>query len=523
MKLPTKASLFIVIIATLITSAIRVAEVSGGNFPFTMDQGRDMVDIRNIVVSHTPRLVGPTTSINGVLLGPSWYYFLLPAFLLGGGNPEVIVLWQILWYQLSAVFLWWIFLKISHRFGLIITVLYLFMPVGFNINRYFWNANAMPIFTSFFFGVLFLNLIRPSLTKMFLVGLLAGISMQIEAAFGVIFFPFTFLYLLLKKSGVKNLLSLFIGFFITLIPQVLFEIRHQFVMTKVFMAEFSGQANVLGERISFMDRLGERYSEMIRRIIELSHLHPKIIISLFSISFLICVFSISTKKKSVIQEGIRRTISFLLFTAFFYLLFPQHLKGWYVLGLSVPLILIIAFASEVILSMKNNTLSIIVLLFLSLHCVITVKEQLIYLEQITSKPSNDPSALKNELVAIDWAYTKAEGKGFKAYNYIPSVYDYNYHYLYWWYGTKRYGYQPSVVAYLPDQPEYIQNNSLLWTRKKSVSGESPTILITETDKEKPEREQKWFSHFSTLCPVDEIVYPFGVKAVMLTSCIDRNK
>ena len=57
------------------------------NFPFTMDQSRDMLDIRQIVVSLHPTLIGPTTSINGVFLGPFYYYFNVIPYFLSGGDP----------------------------------------------------------------------------------------------------------------------------------------------------------------------------------------------------------------------------------------------------------------------------------------------------------------------------------------------------------------------------------------------------------------------------------------------------
>jgi len=56
------------------------ASFRDSNFAFTIDQARDILFIRQIANFH-PVLVGPTTSINGVFLGPFWYYFNLPAFI----------------------------------------------------------------------------------------------------------------------------------------------------------------------------------------------------------------------------------------------------------------------------------------------------------------------------------------------------------------------------------------------------------------------------------------------------------
>jgi hypothetical protein len=214
--------LTVLIILLFASTILKVFEVKGSNFPFTTDQGRDMVDIRHMVVTLSPRLVGPTTSINGVLLGPFWYYFNLIPFVLGGGNPAVIVYWQILWYQLSVVFLWVVLKRKSVSLAGIVSTILLLMPTGFNTARYFWNANSMPFFTIFYFTFFIMALQNKSRLNLLLLGLVAGLAMQVEAAFGILFFPFAILFLLFNKTNLKKSLNVVIGFVFTLIPQVLF-------------------------------------------------------------------------------------------------------------------------------------------------------------------------------------------------------------------------------------------------------------------------------------------------------------
>src|SRR5688500_6304605 len=50
------------------------------------------------------------------------------------------------------------------------------------------------------------------------------------------------------------------------------------------------------------------------------------------------------------------------------------------------------------------------------------------------KENGGNSFLRNELAAIDLVYKKADGKNFKVYTYMPSVYDFPYQYLFWWHG-----------------------------------------------------------------------------------------
>jgi len=92
----------------------------------------------------------------------------------------------------------------------------------------------------------------------------------------------------------------------------------------------------------------------------------------------------------------------------------------------------------------------------------------------------------------------ADGKGFRVYNYLPSVYDLPQQYTFWWYATKKYNYQPEELAYLPGQPEYIKDNHLFW-QKREKSNNSLTYLIIEHDQKTPQREKDWLNNFNHLC------------------------
>lgn len=513
-----KIGLIILFLVFTISTSIKIFAVSGNNFPFTMDQGRDMVDIRQMVVSHTPRLVGPTTSINGVLLGPFWYYFLLPPFLVSGGDPQAIMYWQIIWFQLSVVFLWWVIKKFNKNLAFFTAFLLLLSPTGFYTGRYFWNANAMPLMTAFFFGAFLLAIKKSSTFNLIIAGLVSGLSMQVEAAFGILFFPFIFLYFAIKNKNLRQLLHLTFGFVLTLVPQAVFELRHQFIMTKVLVAEFTGKAAILGTKMSFQDRLSERWSSLIDQVKNLSHIPQNYLFIIFILCSIIAIFYLIKNKKSSNKDVGATSFAFFVFAVIFYIVFPQQLKQWYVLGIMVPLTIIMALAFDSLWNTKNKVLMTVVVGLLFFHLLNAITAQSDFITNNTLKPSSDPSSLRNQLTAIDWVYKEANGEAFKAYNYIPSVYDYSLNYLYWWYGTKVYGYQPSDVAYLPNQPEYIQGNSLLWKYKKESSDLTPVMLIIETDKEMPSRQQRWFGNFSKLCIEKEMNFPWNVEVKMLSQC-----
>ncbi len=511
-------------IAFIISSLIKLLAIWGYNFAFTPDQGRDLIDIRGMIVLHAPRLVGPTTSINGLLLGPFYYYFISLPFLLFRGNPAAIVIWQIAWFQIATLLIWYVLKKKSLFLGNITGILLLLSPVGFYTARYFWNANTMPIFTILFFATLFWTLEAEKRTlKLLALGLISGLSLQIEAAFGLLFFPFAFLVVLFRKFSFKDLLKMTAAFTITLLPQVLFELHHGFMMTKTMIAGLSGTSNILGEKLSFAHKLSQRQEVFLKALRESSHVSFEILGPLLLVSLLVGVYYLfrhQYQKNS--NEIIAVSLAFLIFSIIFYLCFPQEVKGWYVLGLSIPIII---FLSGVLENVGQRPLgSFTVWLFIIYTFYHTLIAHTDYLSKYALKPSADPSNMNNELKAIDWVYTEADGEAFKVYSYLPSIYDYPYQYLFWWYGTKKFGYQPADIAYLPHQPEYIKNNDSFWSKKKPVlNTNSPIFLIIQEDNEHQDRLFAWQGNFAHLCKEKSVQIVPSLSVVRLSSCQEKTK
>ncbi len=457
-----------------------------------------MLDLREIVVGLKPRLIGPTTSINGVYLGPFWYYFNVPPFVLSGGDPASLVYWMIIWYMATGTLLWWLLKKTHPQFALLISLQFLMAPSFFYSSRFSWSANPMPYFTMFYFLCLIYNLKNQTKKASFLAGFISGLAMQIEAAFAVLFFPFLILVYLIKRVHYKYILSSFLGFFITLIPQILFELRHGFVMTKTFFGEFGGQSSILGEKLSLDKIFNLHLESYINSIYGLFDLPRILINALFTIAIIFLIYLWKMKKISQdLKPFFLYALFFILYSFAFYMFYPYPLKGWYLLGLHIPfLILISVFLAELIRWHKFLTPLIILLLLISFINTTIVHSRLI--PKSPDERSTDKSNLRNEIEAISWIYQKAEGKPFKAYNYMASVYDFPYQYLYWWHGGKKYGYHPDTVTYLDNVPEYIAQNEKFLNKRKSAGSGDSIFLIIEAD-EMPDRRQAWLNNFEKFC------------------------
>ena len=514
-----KVSLPLFLIVFFLTFWVRISAVGNGNFPFTIDQGRDLIDIRSIAVGGKLRLTGPTTSINGVFLGPLWYYFNLPPFIATGGDPAAPLLWQIIWYQLAGLSVYLLIRRTDHNLAFFTAVFFLLMPLGFNTSRYFWNANAMPIFTVFYLLSLYLVSLKTNPFRAALLGLAAGLALQIEAALGIIFFPFSFLFLFLTTRKIKVHLFHLFAFLATLLPQALFEIRHGFSMTKVFLSEVGGGSSLLGKKMTLGERLADRW-EIIRNLVtQISHIHPNLLFSVFALLSISAVYFLIKKIGSKAERHFFViNLAFLIFAFIFYLLFPKEIKSWYLLGLAVPLIFLYTSSLSLVFGKGGSLARIAVILLVALSLFSTYQAQSEYLKVAAAMSTNNKSSLKNEMQMIDWIYRHADGKGFKAYSYLPSIYDYPYQYLYWWYGNKQYGYVPNDLAYLPNQPEYIENRLAYLTATRPLPNEETVFLIIEDDNDHPDFLSAWRGNFAHLCLREKEAFPFGVKLESLFKC-----
>lgn len=531
--LTQKKALFIIaLIIILLSGLIRVGQVINYNFPFTTDQARDMLDLRNIVVGINPTLVGPTTSINGVFLGPGYYYFNVIPFFLGQGDPSYLVYWNILFYLIAALVILIAHYKKEVSFGFFGSIIFIMAPGFFQPTRYFWNANSMPYFSLFYFISLAFFLLQPSAKKAFLVGLLAGVGMQFEAAFGVLFLPFALLCTAIKKAGWRNAGIQLLSFGITLIPQILFDLKNNFAMSKLFIAELSGHGTVLGEKLTFFESVVSHFNSFIL----FSHGNLALPFNLGSVILIGSLFFLGLKlyqKKldPVLKIYTLMSAGFLLFAFIVYLIYLHDLKDWYIYSLRLPYLFILtAFFSSVyqhtldydktFLSINFKKLkhlpqtTVIVVILISVFFSYLDQKQFIHTD--VSFRSDDKSNLRNTIEAVDWVYTHLEGKGFKAYNYIPSVYDFPYQYVYWWHGTKKYGYQPETISYKEGVPEYIPLNTTFLTKTKPQ--EDNLIAMIYEDDGMTDRIFAWGGDFTKYCRVTDIKYRWGTTAEIRRLC-----
>ncbi len=500
------------------------------NFDFTFDQGRDMIVLRDIVVGHHLTLIGPTTSISGVFLGPFWFYFNIIPFILGRGDPALLTYWLIFWYQLSAIAIFFVFKKFDRVLAFITTIVFLSTPAFFYSSRYFWNANGAPLGFVFYFLVLMIYLKNNSYKKGFILGIISGLPLQLEAAIGILALPFSIIIiLLLKGKRFKNLLAYFLGFSLTLLPQIIFDIKNHFLMSKNFINEFTNRSHSLGSSLgigdTFRTHIYDFFSILVQALqIKVPFYYYLLLLMVVVLFFLTMIhkFNKRIETKIFIKELpdydyklFIVSFSFILLSFIFILFYRFVIYDWYLTGLYVPFVFIISIFFTLTLRLRNLLIKLASILTLVILLFSAYSYQLRFFPKSSSK---DRSILANELADIDWVYKNADGQGFKAYNYVPAVYDFNYQYLYWWYGTKKYGYQPFSVSYLDNVPQYIPDNNLFWHHKRSLSSKYPIFLIIEQNIGNPQFLYAWRGNFTKYCSVKSKNFIWSTKVEELKGC-----
>ncbi len=403
--------------------------------------------------------------------------------------------------MLAGIVIFLFFKDKNDLLGLILSVLFLMTPGFFYSSRYSWSANPMPFMTTFYFLSLISIINKPTTLNSFMAGLISGLSMQIEAAFGVLFFPFLVMLYLIKRPRIRYFLTTLAVFLATLIPQLVFELRHDFLMTKTFFNEVLGKSTILGEKLSLYQTFTSHITSFLGGINNILIENSQISSSIFLIAIIYLIYRIYKRKLATLYlNTFFLAFFFILFAFIFYMFYHYPLKGWYLLGLHIPFLFIFGVFLVDLFSLKKWFISIGASLFLTAIIINIILSQMRFIPKNTDR-SSDPSNIRNEMEEIAFIYKYANGDGFRAYNYMPSVYDFPYQYLYWWMGNKKYGYHPNTLTYLDNVPKYIVSNEKFLDKKRAPKDIDLIFLLIEPD-ENLERRAAWLGNFVKYCLVE---------------------
>ena len=441
--------LFVIILASAFFRLYRVSDLLG----FYYDQGRDALKVQEILTFKDFPMIGPTTGIAGLFLGPFWFYLITPFYWLGKGNP-VIAANFISLFDVGAVFLiYWLGKEFYNRkVGLIAALLWGCSFYLVLSGRWLSNPAPFPFFTLLFLLGLGKFLIQKKEKYLILILTSLAICLQLEMASAVFFFPIILILWFIFRPKIINKKYLWISlgvFFAFLLPQMLFEIKNNFPMTRNFFLFNKGEINTVSSKtwaLPTFTFLKERILNYQRILFSKLEVNQQIGTKFLSVLWLIFAIWLTFKqfifkKERQKMDTILLLFLFLpLFLLFFFAGNYGRLYDYYLTGFFPAFILLFA------LFINFFSRKIIYWPIMALIIVWFLSSNLLFLKHYLTSGVDGPQniSLGNQIQAIDWIYQQAGEEEFNVAVYVPPVIPYAYDYLFPWYGQRHYSRQPST-------------------------------------------------------------------------------
>lgn len=196
-------------------------------------------------------LIGPRTGPVAFHTGPFIYYLGALIYGLTRLHPIANTFIALAIYLLTAVFILKITKKkFSNSFRLVFLTLYSLSPYLISLDRITWNPNLSFLSASLiFFGLLNSNLL------FVFTGMFFGYQAHFSA---FIVFAISLLIIIFLKKSFKLAISLIVGLFTSLIPLIIFDLRHNWLNLKGLLSLLNNT-----EQIGLVDYLGRLFKNFL--------------------------------------------------------------------------------------------------------------------------------------------------------------------------------------------------------------------------------------------------------------------
>ena len=327
---------------------------------FLGDEGRDaLVWLRMTHGKFT--LIGPTTSIGNMYLGPLYYYLMLPFYiLLGTVGPSV----GVALFAGTTTFLLWLFGRqwFSEKVGLLSAFLYAISPVAIILSRSSWNPNVMPFFALLTIWGVWQFWQKSRYWWLFLVGITLSFAVQ-SHYLGLLLAGGVFIFWIIKFIGLfktKNLpagrqgkdlprfllmsgLCVLVFVSLTILPLVWFDLRHNFINYQSFYKFFSErQTTVNLKPYKAIPQVWPLWQNLVTRLLTGKDEKAGLWIALvFALGTVTLTASVLRKEKNKKNPALVLTVVFLLTGLLGMGLYKQDIYDHY-FGFLFPVIFLLA-------------------------------------------------------------------------------------------------------------------------------------------------------------------------------------
>jgi hypothetical protein len=413
---------------------------------FYFDQGRDALVIWDLIKKGELFLIGPTTGIAGIFRGPFYYYLITPFYFLGQGNP----VWPEIFLIATSVAALYLVFEIARKSGGFIAGIFALFLGTFSYEIIFasrWLSNPTPMML-ISMCVLFLTYKiyeqenepknKVNWKWVILVFLLGSSLFHFGSSGELFYFPAVagvIIYSAFRKKslkavipGVKTIIYSFVSFFITALPLIAFNFKHDGLLAKNISTFLFGEKTFSATGTRF---IYERLFELLSYFYNLLFHSPYEKEYLWLIALLLII--VYHLPELIKNEKFKIILIFLL-SPLLGLLFFQgnfgNVYGYYLTGYYLIFLLFIGISLAFIFrrSVAGKIFTLSFLVFFLSHNWFWTKGML-----NTEIDSEVIIVLGNQKQAIEWIYQDAAGSEFNVDVYVPPVIPHAYDYLFTWY------------------------------------------------------------------------------------------
>lgn len=453
MRIKNLFLVFLLSLLALVSLFPRSIEVLNGNPVFGIDQGRDYMFVKNIVVDYKLTLIGAElgagqAGLSYLFHGPGYFYMLAIPFIIFDGNPiGGVFLMLVLGLSAIAFSVYFITKFLGWKEGLFMGFLMAVCPYLIGQSRFIENHFGTPILILIVFYFTYLFTKTKKTKFIFWAALFSAFIYNLEVAIAIPLCITLLIYsiFILRAKLIPRLPYMFLGFSISFSPMFIFEFRHGFMgLRSVFTYLFnsneahSSSTPILLHAKNILNLFTYTFSDSFPGRLLISQSMQGILM----FCFVVLIIFVLQREKEKIKK---RFILFLL------LLFPVN----FLIFMPLRTIVFQHYLTDIILASlilltyclswlcKNEYFKLAISMSIYSFILFAVGIHSAYKTSISDYYDHGGlHKLRGKIEAIDFIYKDANKKPFGLLVFSPTVYTYPYDYLVWWHGQRKYNYIP---------------------------------------------------------------------------------
>lgn len=430
-----------------------------GEIPFWYDSARDFIQASTNL--HNPTLIGPPSGIPGVFYGPYWIWLIsigesftknprFTAFLLG-----------VIPYGIIFPF---VLYKLSRKWGIVTGIIIWGLFVASYAEDYtitLWNPHIAPVFFLIYIYLVlktdFLERSRRNSLQILIAGFVGGLIANFHISFGIGVLSCSYLwfilYYFLKPSKIhfkRRLLLVFtsltifsIGLIVAFAPFFLFELKNGFHQIKATIDTVTAPGAVVAQTGLNNQGILNQFVLIVQKLLHVSYSLALIVI-MGSIVLSIVLFVKKLKlKKQIDYKATSFLLMLLICLGSIYLSSKNPVWEYHFIGVEVIILVLIGILISQLKILKTVMfcLLIFILLNFSFYAIKDLETNQLTIPTLSTKE------YITELI-----YKDAGNKKFEIFVYSPSIYMFDYSYIFGYKGSKK---------YVPAHPEEVPQDSNL--------------------------------------------------------------